>query len=143
MSKLFEAFEEGSKTFDKVDRHLLVVGQSGSGKSYFIGKMVEELGLKTRARIVILDRAGDFVKLWLSSDQENSSGLLSAVHSNWPDEKLQSGRFHKLIVHPFWFNALDLCSVFGLPYKPEYWGFIGEALRGLDRYDIFYIYLTT
>lgn len=144
MANLFQAFEEDSGDFEQLDRHLLVVGQSGSGKSYFIGKMVEELAMKTHARVVILDRAGDFLKILLSSDEKNLSGLLAIVHSQWSDREFQEQfgdpfqmfQFHRLAVHPYWFDALDLCAVFGLPYNHAYWGPIGDAQRGLqDQYD--------
>ena len=39
----FQAFEGNPKSFELLDRHLLVVGQSGSGKSYFLGKIVNWL----------------------------------------------------------------------------------------------------
>lgn len=148
MTNLFQAFEGDSMNFKQLDRHLLVVGQSGSGKSYFIGKMVEELALpmNTLARVVILDRAGDFVKIGLSSDENNLSDILPAVHSNWSDREFerqfsknqfQRLAFHPLAVHPYWFDALDLCAVFGLPYNHAYWGPIAEAQRNLvETYNI-------
>jgi hypothetical protein len=40
--------------------HTAVIGQSGSGKSYFIARLLEEITLRTHARIVILDPNGDF-----------------------------------------------------------------------------------
>ncbi len=40
--------------------HMLVVGQSGSGKSFMLARLMEEILLRTRARIVIVDPNGDF-----------------------------------------------------------------------------------
>jgi hypothetical protein len=40
--------------------HTLIVGQSGSGKSFFVARLLEELLARTRARIVIIDPNGDF-----------------------------------------------------------------------------------
>lgn len=40
--------------------HTLVVGQSGSGKSFFVARLVEEILTRTRARVVVIDPNGDF-----------------------------------------------------------------------------------
>jgi hypothetical protein len=42
--------------------HLAVIAQSGSGKSFMLGRMLEEIAGKTRARLLILDPNSDFVK---------------------------------------------------------------------------------
>jgi len=42
--------------------HTLVVGQSGSGKSFMLGRLLEELASRSRARVLILDPNSDFVK---------------------------------------------------------------------------------
>jgi len=43
--------------------HTLIVGQSGSGKSLLLGRLVEELLLNTRAECLILDPNGDFSRM--------------------------------------------------------------------------------
>jgi hypothetical protein len=45
------------------DRHTLLCGQSGSGKTYSLGLVLERLLLETDLRIVILDPNSDFVRL--------------------------------------------------------------------------------
>jgi len=45
------------------DRHTFLCGQSGSGKSYALGLVLEQLLLETDLRIVILDPNSDFVRL--------------------------------------------------------------------------------
>jgi hypothetical protein len=40
--------------------HTAIIAQSGSGKSYFLGRFVEELALRTRAKCLILDPNADF-----------------------------------------------------------------------------------
>lgn len=40
--------------------HTAIIAQSGSGKSYFLGRFVEEVALQTRARCLILDPNADF-----------------------------------------------------------------------------------
>ena len=45
---------------ENIDTNLIVVAQSGSGKSTFLGRYVEEIILRTQARCLILDPDGDF-----------------------------------------------------------------------------------
>jgi hypothetical protein len=43
--------------------HTAVIAQSGSGKSFFVGRLIEEIALRTRARCLILDPNADFRKI--------------------------------------------------------------------------------
>jgi hypothetical protein len=43
--------------------HTVIVAQSGSGKSFFLGRLLEELALKTRGRLVVLDPNADFRRM--------------------------------------------------------------------------------
>ena len=45
------------------DRHTFLCGQSGSGKTYSLGVMLEQLLHETSLRIVVLDPNSDFVRL--------------------------------------------------------------------------------
>jgi DNA helicase HerA-like ATPase len=45
------------------DRHTFLCGQSGSGKTYALGAVLERLLLETELRIVVLDPNSDFVRL--------------------------------------------------------------------------------
>jgi DNA helicase HerA-like ATPase len=45
------------------DRHTFLCGQSGSGKTYSLGLVLERLLLETELRILILDPNSDFVRL--------------------------------------------------------------------------------
>jgi DNA helicase HerA-like ATPase len=45
------------------DRHTFFCGQSGSGKSYALGAVLEQLLLETSLRIVVLDPNSDFVHI--------------------------------------------------------------------------------
>ncbi len=45
------------------DRHTFLCGQSGSGKTYALGIMLERLLLETRLRLIIIDPNSDFVHL--------------------------------------------------------------------------------
>jgi uncharacterized protein len=45
------------------DRHTFLCGQSGSGKTYSLGLVLEQLLLETDLRIVVLDPNSDFVRI--------------------------------------------------------------------------------
>jgi len=53
------------------DRHTFLCGQSGSGKTYALGTILERLLAETSLRIVVLDPNSDFVKL---TDLRNDAG---------------------------------------------------------------------
>ncbi|HXV35146.1 MAG TPA: ATP-binding protein [Gaiellaceae bacterium] len=57
------------------DRHTFLCGQSGSGKTYSLGLVLERLLLETDLRIVILDPNSDFVRL--GSVREGADGGLA------------------------------------------------------------------
>jgi len=47
----------------KMDKHTVIIAQSGSGKSYFLGRLIEEIMIKSKSRCIILDPNGDFRKI--------------------------------------------------------------------------------
>jgi uncharacterized protein len=63
-------------------RHSFVCGQSGSGKSYSLGVLLERLLMETRMRMVVLDPNSDFVRLGELRDDADAGAadrLRSAV----------------------------------------------------------------
>jgi hypothetical protein len=60
------------------DRHTFFCGQSGSGKSYSLGVVLEQLLLNTTLRIVILDPNSDMVRL-----REVRAGVDEATAERW------------------------------------------------------------
>jgi hypothetical protein len=48
---------------DLMDSHTVIVAQSGSGKSFFLGRLVEELLIRTKCRCLIFDPNGDFSRM--------------------------------------------------------------------------------
>jgi hypothetical protein len=46
-----------------IAHHTVIVAQSGSGKSFFLGRYIEEILLKTKSRILILDPNSDFRRI--------------------------------------------------------------------------------
>src|SRR5918992_5096610 len=59
-------------------RHTFMCGQSGSGKTYSLGVMLEQLLLETELRIVVLDPNSDFVRLG-----ELRPGVAGDVAERW------------------------------------------------------------
>jgi hypothetical protein len=45
---------------ESVGHHTVIIAQSGSGKSFFLGRLLEEIATKTRCRLLILDPNADF-----------------------------------------------------------------------------------
>jgi uncharacterized protein len=62
------------------DRHTFMCGQSGSGKTYSLGVLLERLLLHTRLRIVVLDPNGDFARL-----HEVREGTDPGVAARWAE----------------------------------------------------------
>jgi DNA helicase HerA-like ATPase len=48
---------------DGFDRHTFLCGQSGSGKTFALGLLIERLLIETDLRLVIIDPNSDFVRL--------------------------------------------------------------------------------
>jgi uncharacterized protein len=55
------------------DRHTFLCGQSGSGKTYSLGVILERLLIETDLRVVILDPNSDFVRLGEQRDGAEAS----------------------------------------------------------------------
>lgn len=48
---------------ETIAAHTIIIAQTGSGKSFFIGRLLEEILIKTKSRCLILDPNGDFLRL--------------------------------------------------------------------------------
>lgn len=55
---------------EDMETHTAIIAQSGSGKSFFLGRLVEEIILKTKARCVIFDPNADFRKIYDAQGNE-------------------------------------------------------------------------
>jgi uncharacterized protein len=62
-------------------RHTFVCGQSGSGKTYSLGVLLERLLMETKLRVVVLDPNSDYVRLGEPRlDDEDYRDAAAAVH---------------------------------------------------------------
>ncbi len=71
-------------------RHTFLCGQSGSGKTYSLGVLIERLLMETNLRVVVLDPNSDYVRLGdLRADDERYRDAAASVQvrggSNGPD----------------------------------------------------------
>jgi hypothetical protein len=64
------------------DRHSFLCGQSGSGKTFALGVIIEQLLVRTQLRIVIIDPNSDFVHLNKLRSKEDINKTLSAPLDN-------------------------------------------------------------
>lgn len=53
----------------KMKHHGVVFAQSGSGKSFLIGRLIEELSIKTMAKCIVFDPNSDYSKIYIVNDQ--------------------------------------------------------------------------
>ena len=61
------------------DRHTFLCGQSGSGKTYALGVLLEQLLLATSLKIVVLDPNSDFVRLARAAPARSSASSRRAT----------------------------------------------------------------
>lgn len=56
-------------------RHTFLCGQSGSGKTYALGVLLERLLMETSLRVVVLDPNSDYVRLGETRDEADASAV--------------------------------------------------------------------
>jgi len=126
--------------------HTVIVAQSGSGKSYFLGRMLEELALKTRGRLLILDPNADFRRIGdvvPESWWENSRYDLEEERGRLPHEASRSD------FEPIW--QMMKPKVLTGPYLPPQHGnrlkvswnafpiaFLAEELDAIARSQVYH-----
>lgn len=73
---------------DRISSHTAIIAQSGSGKSFFLGRLIEEILLHTKARCIVLDPNADFRRvdevesnvLWTTAKYHADSGRGKLPH---------------------------------------------------------------
>lgn len=82
----------------KIAKHTAIIAQSGSGKSFFLGRLVEEILLKTKCNCLILDPNADFKKCYDLVKEEywnNISYSKKSFMGRLPTEKSSKSFFKK------------------------------------------------
>lgn len=95
-------------------KHTFVCGQSGSGKTYSIGKLLEQLLLQTELPVIALDPNSDYVTLTAPRDREET-GLDAEAYEQ------QCARLRELEPQVPVFGGADrrLAVLFGRLRRPE------------------------
>lgn len=70
---------------DKIAAHTAIIAQSGSGKSFFLGRLLEEILLRTKARCLVFDPNADFRRV--DSVQEGPFWENPTWHTDDQNEK--------------------------------------------------------
>ena len=90
----------------RFNRHTFWCGQSGSGKTYALGVVLEQLALETELPVAILDPNADYVRLTATRDDADPAAAerfrqldIRVLHSSTPDEQQFRARFVDLSVH--------------------------------------------
>jgi hypothetical protein len=79
---------------ESMEAHTVIIAQSGSGKSFFLGRLIEEMMLATKARALILDPNSDFrrvkevqsASLWTNAKYDQSKKKAKLPHEKSRDE---------------------------------------------------------
>ncbi len=66
---------------ESIAHHTAILAQSGAGKSFLLGRLIEEILLKTRARVLILDSNGDFRNVHKVGDKAWDKN--EKAHTGW------------------------------------------------------------
>ncbi len=88
----------------KISNHTAIIAQSGSGKSFFLGRLLEEIIIKTKSNLVIIDPNSDFRRfhyvedenLWLKAKYDRQLQLGKLPHEAkkedfnniWPEKDI-------------------------------------------------------
>jgi DNA helicase HerA-like ATPase len=118
------------------DRHTFLCGQSGSGKTYALGTILERLLTETSLRIVILDPNSDFVRLGELRDDAPAGvrDRYAAASSGVVVRQAGDGGADRLHVRFRDFDASEQAAVLRLDPiadRDEY-GALAEALEKAD-----------
>lgn len=66
--------------FENLEKHSVILAQSGGGKSSVVGRIVEEILIKTKARVVVIDTNADFRKSHLATEASSDDNKV------WEDD---------------------------------------------------------
>ena len=81
-----------------IANHTVIIAQSGSGKSFFLGRLLEEVVLQTKARCIILDPNADFRrisdvvdgKLWSEKQPYDKTRRIGRLTNEFSKEDFQN-----------------------------------------------------
>lgn len=89
-----EAFLDGDKLFQ---RHAVIVGSTGSGKSWCVAKLIEQIARLPMANCILFDIHGEY-----SGDSFKSSGLQHFRVATPPDLGKEGNLENGILMLPYW-----------------------------------------
>jgi hypothetical protein len=127
--------------------HTAIIAQSGSGKSFFLGRLVEEIVLRTKGRCLIFDPNADFRrihevesdKLWTDNapyNLHNHTGKLTHEHTRAefarPWSEIAS------VVRVGWSGNQKSYKQLQLSWPAVSADFLGEDLEAVQRIELYH-----
>ncbi len=109
-------------------RHLAILAQTGAGKSYAAGVLLEEL-LKKGATVVILDPHADYVFLSRRKDGTTFSGRISVFRTPESTGRYNESQIGKINSYEVKFSDLSIDEIATVCGISERWTNITEAIR--------------
>ena len=127
-----------------IANHTAIIAQSGSGKSFFLGRLIEEIMLRTRSRCLVLDPNADFRRiaevedaaLWRDAAYKNGRGKLpheasrNAFSAAWKEKEIRIRGAKDGNVAGKGVEALEL------PWSSVSVDFLAEELDATQRSDL-------
>ncbi len=109
-------------------RHLAILAQTGAGKSYAAGVLLEEL-LKKGATVVVLDPHADYVFLSRRKDGTTFSGRISVFRTPESTGRYNESQIGKINSYEVKFSDLSIDEIATVCGISERWTNITEAIR--------------
>lgn len=115
-------------------RHVAVIAQTGAGKSYTVGVMLEEL-LRLGGTVVVIDPHADYVFLSRTGDmrRHEHSNRIQVFRNPFSSGRYSSKELDNIHDLVFRFSELDGDAVSQLAGIPEGWSHVRKAIRTAVR----------
>jgi hypothetical protein len=91
---------------NSIAHHTVIIAQSGSGKSFFLGRLIEEILVKTSSRILVLDPNSDFRKIgqiksaeyWTSPEHRYNRATREGFLADEPTREIFESRWKDITI---------------------------------------------
>lgn len=133
--------------------HTAIIAQSGSGKSFFLGRLIEEILVKTKARCIVFDPNADFRKVYQVEEGKDSDGKDLWERAKYDRDAARGKLPHEASREKFeekWAPVRELTRIRGLnlsgkqfdPLKLRWSSlsveFLGEEIDPMHRSDLYH-----
>jgi len=108
-------------------RHLAILAQTGAGKSYTTGVLMEEL-LEKGATVIVLDPHADYVRFWQKVDGGHFTDRYTVYKTRESTGRYDESQIPKLKYYEVKFSDLEDEEIFEIAGIPEKYSNIREAI---------------